>query len=74
MKISGINNFRQFLLASLMIVFCFLANKWLFFPALVAAYKCGDSRGIFGFGLEIFIVCALAGYIVWHFFKTNKSD
>ena len=69
-----IYNFRQLFLASLMTVFCFLANKWLFFPALVLAYKCGDGRKIFLFGSEMFIVCALAGYIIWHFFETNKSD
>lgn len=75
MKILGIiNNFRQLLLASLMIVFCFLVNKWLFFPAFILAYKCGDGRKMILFGLEIFIVCALAGYIVWHFFKTKKGD
>ena len=76
MKILGldIRNFRQLFLASLMIVFCFLINKWLFFPVLFLAYKMGDCRKMILFGSEIFVVCALVGYIVWHFFKTNQSE
>lgn len=69
----GIRNFGQLLSASLIIVCCFLLNKWLFFPATFLAYKSADIRKMILFGSEIFIVCALAGYIVWHFFKTKDK-